>query len=411
MNHAQAQLLLCLKAYRLGEGTAERTEENSPEFWEQLHELAAVHSVIPVVYETLRGHPDFPSAGSELAGTWRREALFQAAAQAGRTQMLLRLTGALNGEGIPYAVVKGAVCRALYSRPDLRPSGDEDLFIPAGARERCSAVLDRCGLVLTSSGEGVDHWIHGGTGLHVEVHTRLFSTGWRAEPILNQWFDRALGRTVTTLVEGAEVRTLAPTDHFLFLVSHGVKHFIAGGLGVRAWCDILTFEENYRDEICRKTVDELLNDVGGREFFLRLLAMGQALLSWENRGWTLPQREDWGELLDDMMEAGVYGQTSMERRHSAALALRAAGTGGEQPSPLAVLFPPARKLAGRYPILRRVPILLPVMWVRRILTYLWEVLRSGGEGNSPGETLALGKKRTEMMVRYGILSQDKREDR
>lgn len=413
MTSVRRQLLLCLRAYRGGEGRAEQIESLSPEQWRELYVLSAAHKLIPVVYDTLYDLPGFCAGAEELAQLWKKDAILQTMGQTTRSQRLLEVTGALEEAGICCPVVKGIHCRRLYAKGDLRPSGDEDLFLSRAELSRCEGVLTRLGFEKRSSGEeAVEHWRDPGTGLHLEVHTALFSTGWAAEEILNPYFEQALNRTVMAAGEGGSVRALNPTDHLVFLVAHALKHFITGGFGVRTLSDILSFCERYGEEICRDTLWNMLEQIRGAVFFRALLGVGQHYLNFDAAPWGCFTSEpsDVNGLLLDMLDAGIYGQTSMERRHSAAMVLQAARGKGKR-SLLSTLFPPADQLVGRYPILRRAPVLLPVAWMCRICGYGAELIRDRGTGNSPGAALALGNQRMELMIRYEVFPQGKTENR
>ena len=415
MNKEERQLLCCLRAYRTGEAAAEIIESLSPEEWRRLYELSAAHKLTAVVFEMLHGREDFCSGDPALAGRWKRDAILQAVAQTGRTQKLLELTAALDGAGVRYALVKGAICRQLYHKGDLRPSGDEDLFIPPSERQYCGEVFARHGLRAVSPQEEADvaHWHDPATGLHLELHTRQFSTGWTAERILNPYFEQQLEHTVTAAVEHTAVQTLQPTAHLLFLIAHTLKHFITGGFGVRTLSDLLSYCERYQEQIDHRTLWDMLERIRGAVFFRQLLQIGQLYLDFDAAPWGgIPSDpSDGNELLGDMLAAGIYGQTSMDRRHSGALALQTAQGRRTAPSLRGALFPPASQLKGRYPILRKAPVLLPVMWLHRMGHYGLELLRADGTENSPWTTLSQGKQRTEMMVKYGILPQAKTEDR
>lgn len=413
MKNVERQLLDCLTAYRLGRETAVQVDGLCAQDWLDLHKLAAAHKLGAVACETLWKTSGFCGGDRQLASAWQKETILQAVAQSGRTQRLLRLVRRLESGGVPYAVVKGAVCRELYTRPDLRISGDEDILIAAEDFSRCSELFRQDGMAAADANEGaVTHWIDRGTGLHVELHTELFSSRRSADRLLNDCFSRQLGQTVAVPAAGGTLRTLAPTYHFLFLVCHALKHFISGGFGIRTLCDIVTFGERYGGEIDRQTVYSHLEQVGGRVFLDQLLSIGQEYLECDltGSGWTLSAPPDAGEMLEDILDAGIYGQSSMSRRHSGALVLRAAEEGQSRPSLLRAVFPPREQLVGRYPVLRRVPVLLPALWVHRLGVYGLELLGSRRKDNSPRESVALGKKRTEMMIKYGIIPQDKRED-
>lgn len=167
MKDEERQLPYCLTAYRLGQKTAQQVENFITIDWLCRYRLAAVHKLGAVVCETLRGLPGFCREQPQLAAQWWKETMIQAASQLAKTQRLLRLTGALEIAWIRYAVVKGALCRELYTRPELRPSGDEDILIAPEDFSQCSEVLVQDGMERTDEEDGpVTHWLDRQTGLH-----------------------------------------------------------------------------------------------------------------------------------------------------------------------------------------------------------------------------------------------------
>lgn len=408
MDKLGLQLLSCLCAYRL-DSPAENTESFSAEDWQNLYQISNDHKLIPVVYDTLRNCSGFCKEDESLKALWKQMTIMQAVGQASRTQRLLTVTQALDDAGITYVLVKGALCRQLYRQPDLRPSGDEDLFIPKAQRQQCGEIFSNLGFSPISHREeaSVDHWQDALSGLHIELHTALFDSGWAAEEILNPWLCQALEETEDAPVEHCTVRTLNPTAHFVFLLAHALKHFISGGFGARTLCDIIAFAEANDSRIEKETVYRLLDQIHGRIFFDQLLAIGKDYLAfdYEAMNWILSAPADYTDLLEDMLDAGIYGQTTMDRRHSGALALETVRSGQQKNSLGSALFPSAQRLTGRYPVLKKYPVLLPAVWVHRAGAYGLELLRSRGKGNSPLKTVSLGKQRTEMMVKYGIIPQ------
>lgn len=411
MKDEELQLLYCLAAYRLGQKTAQQVKNFSAIDWTRLYRLAGIHKLGPVVFETLYSTPGFCGDNSQLAALWKKETIIQAAYQVAKTQRLLRLAAAFDQSDVRYAVVKGALCRDLYTRPELRPSGDEDILIAPEDYSLCSAAMVQDGMERTDKEDGkVTHWLDRQTGLHIELHTELFPSKRASDQLLNTCFSQQLSRTVSVQVSDGTVRTLEPTYHFLFLVCHAIKHFIAGGFGIRTLCDIVTFAERYQEQIDRQAVDTWLEKVGGRIFLDQLFSIGQEYLSVNLADWTLSKPADPAAMLEDILEAGVYGQSSMSRRHSAALVLRAVEEGQVRPNLIRAAFPPRDQLFGRYPILKKMPVLLPFMWLYRLGGYGLELIKSPKSDNSLRDSVTLGKQRTDMMIQYGIIPRDKTED-
>lgn len=413
MKVIEQQMLQCLAAFRTGRNAA---VESGLSDWKALHELAAAHKLESVVCETLWHEDEFCAGDRQLAAMWQKRTILQAAAQAGKTQSLLRIGAVFEKHGIPYAVLKGVVCRAMYLQPDLRPSGDEDILISSDDLPRCSELLLREGFKQGKKGsesEPVTHWTDIQTGLHLELHTQLFSSRRNTDKLLNECLTQQLRHTVPFSAQGGTVRTFAPTWHFLFLIGHAMKHFIYGGFGIRTLCDVVTYFETYRDEINRESIAFWLEEIGGRVFFEQLLIIAGEHLDFDlsRSGWEITGSAKPEHMLEDILAAGVYGQTTMSRRHSNNLVLHAAEEGNSHMGLLQTVFPPREKLMGRYPVLERVPVLLPVMWLHRLGDYGLELIGSVGNGNSPRKSMTLGKQRIEMMIEYGIISQDKTKNR
>lgn len=404
MDSVEKQLLYCLEAYRLGRPAAKVVPGLGAEDWHRLRMLAGTHKMGPMVFETLWSTQGFCGTDKGLAAAWRRDTMLQAAGQTMCSSRIVAITAALEEAGVPYALLKGLVCRELYTRPDLRPSGDEDVLIRPADRQKCQEVLQQCGLQMVMGDENVTHWRDSLSGLHIELHSRLLSGAHPEEEELNARMMQQLDHTVTVPVSGGTVQSLAPTWHFVFLVCHALKHFLTGGVGVRTLCDVVSFAEHYKDEIDVPTVEKMLEGIHGRVFLDQILAMGQIWLSFDPAaaGWTYSGRPDPDSMIEDCLDAGVYGQSSMSRKHSAELVLQATDSGSTHVRLGSVLFPARKDMLRRYPELERWPVLLPVCWCRRLGTYAGEVLRSKGDGNSPLESVTMGRKRARMMQKYGI---------
>lgn len=414
MEAIQKQLMFCVAAYRQGVPTAERVPGMSDSDWKELYRLSGIHKLTPVVYETLWRSSNFCNKDTSLQWIWRQESVIQAIIQAQRTQKIVQISVLLQTHKVPHAVVKGVLCRVLYSRPDIRISGDEDLLISAESKAQCQLLLEQCGLELLPdiSSDDVAHWHDKQTGLHIELHTQLFSSQREEDKLLNELFKEQLNHTVLVDVPGGKIQTFHPTYHFFFLVCHALKHFLTGGFGVRTICDVVTFAERYHDQIHRQTVSALLERVGGRLFLDQLFAVGEEWWGFDisASGWSYSKKPDASELLQDCLDAGIYGQSSMSRKHSAGIVLQAAEKQSQKANTLSAVFPSKERMVGKYPILKSKPILLPACWAHRLGKYAVEVMRSGKEENSPLESVSLGKKRVEMMVKYGVLPKSQKKN-
>ena len=409
MTAAEQQLIGCLRAFCRNE-PADRVSGVQPE---ELHRLAAVHKLVPVVYEALSGEPE---AFGEARLRWKQEATLSVALQAKRTEAALRLCAALNAVDVPYALVKGLICRSLYPHPDHRASADEDLFVLPEHRAACEAVLEAQGLTCSTRSAAESNWSCAESGLAIELHLQLFSEEYEAERRMNAYFREAAARCEFETVSGVPVRTLAPQDHFLLLVCHALKHFHYSGFGLRTLSDIGLFATRYGSRFDWTEIRRMLDEVGGMVFCSHVLHICQTQFVYDGAAaGYIPEIAGSDEaLLTDVLDAGVYGQSTMSRKHSANIVLqnlKHAEPGSGRGGVLRALFPPRAALVSRYPALKKVPVLLPAVWLARIGTYGADMLRGKLPRASAAESIELGKRRTELMRQYGVFEESQTEDR
>ena len=357
----------------------------TPELLQQLASKAAAHHLLPLFYEAACTLPQ-----GEILAQAAPMVRQQVMAQAIRTQQLLTLCQQLAAEGLHPLVVKGYVCRKLYPLEDHRPSSDEDLFIGSADFLRCCHVLERLGYETTDPEDRFERtYRYQKSGLCIELHQFLFDPESEAYGSWNRFFEKAdQNRT-----ECHGVLTLCPTEHMLYLLLHAFKHFLHSGFGVRQVCDIVLFGQQYRECIQWKDVEDCLIALRADRFATALFALGE-------KYWGIPaplhQDTDPEPLLQDLLEAGVYGGSSTARKHSSNMTLSAA-TGRKSGHGFRALFPPRSSLTPRFPYLKNRPWLLPWAWLCRILTY---------KNNRDSATaLQIGKQRLALFKLYGIVEE------
>ena len=143
--------------------------------------------------------------------------------QAQRTADFLLLLKRLEACGLRPVVVKGIVCRSLYPEPELRHSADEDLLIRPDDLARYASVLENEAYLpemeIDDQADEYEYKFRGkDTQLLIELHTSLFPVESGAYGDCARFFTNALERAVDMTIEGLHVRTLAPTDHLLYLL-------------------------------------------------------------------------------------------------------------------------------------------------------------------------------------------------
>lgn len=409
MDISERQLLLCLSAYARGDKKAPLADGFSVADLADLHSLAHIHKLTAVIYDKMAGISELFSGTNELSNTFRREAILESRAQCTKTDVLLKLTDAFERASVRYVIVKGVVCRELYSVPDARNSADEDIFILHDDLDAAESVLTSLGFSKSGSDDSdVVHWFDRSSALHIELHFKLTS---KLSSSLEPYFTEQIKHRISYPIGTSHVYTFAPTTNLVFMVSHAQKHFIAGGFGIRTLCDTALFAVKYVSHIDKDELYAKLSSINAVTFFHQLLAIARDYLFIDTSAWDIADVAAGNDLLDDILKAGIYGQSTLARRHSSSLSVVAAENGESTANIIRVIFPPANTISSRYPFVKKHPLLLPIGWFKRIADYSRELAHSKKDENSPKATVLLHKKRSELIKKYGITIDTKSSNR
>lgn len=387
----------------------------APELWNSLFLLAREQNIFPLFYEAVSPCPAFAALEEPLRAELRRSAIQSTARQTMRTAAFRPLYEKMTGAGLHPVIMKGLALRALYPNPDQRPSSDEDILLPAEEFSRCCALLAKQGLRCTTPEADPETAFELGflsedNLVYLEIHRSPFSPDTEALRRCNEWFRSPGDRAMEITLEGFSFRTLNREDQLLYLVLHAFKHFIYSGFGLRQVCDILLWSERFGPELDWPELFRKWESVRCHRFAAALFRLGQKYLGSEDvtGGYVsgfAPESCSPEPLLADLLNAGVFGGSTLSRKHSATITLGAVNAAhtGTRHSPIKTLFPPRSSLTGTYPWLNDRPWLLPAAWCGRLLRYIREVTRS--PDSRPGESLQLGRDRLALLRQYGILDQ------
>jgi hypothetical protein len=199
--------------------------------WDRLINDAREHCVLPLLYRNLNricGDLVPQRHLQNLRNQYRSGAVHNLALAA----ELARILAIFEGSGVAAVPFKGPVLAySVYGDLSLRLFADLDILIHAGDISCATRLLNELGYQheykLTRSQElayiqheHAFHFVHGITGIIIELHWRL------SHRDLSYSIDEAglWDRTQPADLMGRPIRTLSPEDLFLYLCMHGAKH-------------------------------------------------------------------------------------------------------------------------------------------------------------------------------------------
>lgn len=401
--------------------------ELSQEEWEALLLLCENHKLLPLILDEAYA---LPSCRVALAAykehyaqltpeqkaphahlPWKELALERLSRQALQENEFLNLMLALRERGLEPVVLKGPVCRALYPKPLLRASVDDDLLISEDQAQAFHDALLELGLTADDpNADPAADWelsYHKpASPLYLELHKQLFDPTSPVFSDFNTAFEGVLNRTVPFTVQDVTLRTLEPMDHLLFLLFHAFKHFLFSGFGMRIVADICLYSAQYAGQIDFSRLRSLCEERRCHLFTAAVYRIGEQYLELPVPGPFATLEVDESELLRDILDSGLHG-ADIDRLHSANITLGAATedkTGKHRTGNLRKsLFPSATYMTNNYPYLAKRPWLLPFAWGCRIGSYLKRNRCFGKQ--SPAATLRIGSERVKLLKRYGVINE------
>ncbi len=231
-----AEFQLLLAALRLDadrDATLQSTAQQ-PLDWRHLHQLAAYHGVLPLLYTRLKAAvPESVPAQAMHAMT-----VFQKAHELRTDQLsreLLQVMRALEAEGIPVLSLKGPVLSILlYDNPALRCFGDLDLLVPQREYQRAEAVLHHLELQPVPLSNFSSHTttsreltLERERAFRFPRHQTLLELHWRLAtcefPRMLET-DGVFARRRTVLLAGRPLATLGDRDTVMHVCLHGTQH-------------------------------------------------------------------------------------------------------------------------------------------------------------------------------------------
>ena len=375
-----------------------------------IYKMSEIHHVVPMIYNAAYNEDFFKECDANFQAMFKSSAFRYIFSQIQRTNHFLEVYKKLSKKNIKILVFKGIIFRNMYNNPDDRISSDEDILIKKEDYEKVKEFFLSEGFEFIDKGEECAYFSKS-TGLCIEVSTSLFSHESKAYGHLNKLFEDVFEKSIKINIDKIDILTLSHEQHLIYIVFHNMKHFLTGGFGIRQVADFSKYIETYGEYINWEKFWSDLKDLNYDTFALNLIEISLKYLGFNDDKITYPDNiTSFDELknsqkyyinseslINDILDAGVFGASTMDRKHTALMTLDAVED-KKKSNRLKAVFPNVNYLKDNYTYLQKYPTLLPVAWGQRILSYLKK-----NKTSSYINTMELGKQRIELLKEYKII--------
>lgn len=253
---------------------------------------------------------------------------------------------------IRHLPLKGSVVRALYPEPWMRTSSDIDIYVrEEDLDEAANGLVEKLGY----RNEGRtphDIQMFAPSGVHLELHYDLI------EDSVFPKFAKALSqiwKNAQPLQESGYTYKMTDEDFYFYHIAHTAKHLRNGGCGIRAFIDLWYLEKSLSYDT--QKIATLLEESGLTRFAEVARKLVGVWIDGEEHDELSRETETY------ILKGGSYGVFE----NTVAVQV----SKGRFRYFLARVFPSYQEMTGKYPSLKKCPILYPFYIVRRWFNLLF----------------------------------------
>lgn len=264
-----------------------------------------------------------------------------------------RVFHAFDENGIDYLPLKGCTMKKHYPKPELRYMGDADILIRSEQYDRIQTVMEKLGFERGLENDYEYHWRN--PGLNVELHKSLVSSA--NGLFYDYWKDvwnRAQNPAGTRFLLSSE-------DDLLFQLTHFAKHYRKSGIGVRYLLDLWVFLKTHPN-LDEAYLERELSRLNLSEFNHNIQNL---IYAWFEDGETT-EKTDF--MTDYLFSGNSWGSWKNTQIYNVSIKKKS-NAHGKFSFLISKLFPPLTTMIFQYPVLKKIPVLLPVFWIIRLGNY------------------------------------------
>ncbi len=322
-------------------------EQLTPDVISALYSLADRHDLVYAVLSSL--HKCGLTNNDEIYDKFHQKAIMSVFRIEQIKYAFAQICDTFNQASIPYIPLKGSVIRPYYPQESMRTSCDIDILIK---EENLAAAIDAMVQKGFRCGERNYHDVSlfSQANVHLELHFNIQENIDKLDAVLKDAW------RYVELTDGSRYQF---TDAFFVfhMFAHMSYHFLSGGCGMKSLMDIWVME--YKMGLTYECARELLEKADIYRFAAEISKLVKICFSGE------PKDEFSDIILSYIFIGGVYG-TSQNK-----IAIKKSKTSGTVSYALQRLFISYKNMAILYPILHKLPGLLPFCWFARLCKMLF----------------------------------------
>ena len=347
MNDFQKGILGVIKSGFTGEKIL--LGENFP--WERAIEFVKAQSIDVMFFDGAM-NSDIPQ---ELLERLKKRAMTMIVQNIKQDTETDRVLAVLKENNIDFMPLKGAVLREMYPHEGMRYKSDIDILVRQEQYGKIEEIMQNYGYNFICESDHEYVWDKENV-LHVELHKHLI-------PSYNKDYYAYYGDGWKTAkaVDGS-CYAMSDEDCFIYIFTHLAKHYRDSGIGLKHFIDIWVYITS-KPDLDKAYIEAELEKLQLADFFKNVIMTIKVWFYGAEPTKSSDLITDW------TFSGGTYGSHD---KNVLSRAVKESNVSGKNESRVSRLikafFMPYSEMCIKYPILKRVPFMLPVMWGVRLVT-------------------------------------------
>lgn len=275
-----------------------------------------------------------------------------------------KLFGFMEENGIWYMPLKGIVMKDFYPEVGMRQMSDNDILFDADYSREIEKYMKSQGYEAYSVGHGNHDVYRKKPVYNFEMHRALYNLSH------NNWenYYRDVKKRLIRDNGSSYGYHFCDEDFYVYIVSHACKHYSGYGTGLRTLLDFYVYlgakereiDFDYIKRECKVLeIDEF--EESNRRLCKKVFS---ATDKYDIKAFMQQFSSEEKEMLSYYFTSGVYGTTegyvtNMVRKK------------GRMGFLVFMIFKPLDDMKFTYPVLEKIPVLLPVCWIIRIVRMMF----------------------------------------
>ena len=269
--------------------------------------------------------------------------------EASQSEEISELREIFSAENIDYMLLKGSHLKALYPSPEMRFMVDMDILVREKYLPRVRDIILSRGYTLRTNSVKDIIFIKK-PYLTVEAHKTLFTENYFMYGYFESVWERAEQANTNEYKMGNN-------DLYVYTLAHLAEHYTSAGSCFRPMMDL------YLMERCIPSLDfdyitKQFEILGIKEFASNIRRLCKCMFENAPKDETMELMENYIILGPPVKNANIASDAATSQKSKIKRIFE-------------TTFPSFRHMVLKYPVLKKLPFLLPIYWAIRLFTYLF----------------------------------------